>query len=102
MKNINSFSAFLFASFLLLAVAAGAQTKDGQPQYDTYCMHMNGGKLVVMYQGKILNHEVDLDNGGRLKPNGTIVKRKGETIVLKEGECVDPRGKIISAGQEPK
>jgi hypothetical protein len=102
MKTKKLFKSLFLAAFSLLAFAAGAQTKDNKPPYDNYCMQMNGGKLVVMYQGKLLTHDVALDNGSRLKPDGTINKKNGDKVLLKEGECVDPEGKIYSAAKNPK
>ena len=102
MKTNKLLKPLFFSAFFLLAFAAGAQTKENKPAYDNYCMQMSGGKLVVMYQGKILTHDVALDNGARLKPDGSMNKKNGDKIMLKEGECVDPEGKVIGAGKNRK
>ena len=63
------------------------------PQDDEkYCAKLRDGKLVVMHEGAVLTGDVTLQNGTQIKTDGSIVKQDGQTIVLKEGECVDKSG----------
>lgn len=61
---------------------------------DKYCAKMKNGKLTMMHEGKELTADVTLDNGTRIKTDGTVVKKDGTKMTLKKGECVDREGKM--------
>jgi hypothetical protein len=67
---------------------------------DQYCAKLRDGKLVMMHDGIIMTADVTLQNGTQIKMDGSIIKQDGETIVLKDGECVDKNG--ISGEKKPK
>jgi hypothetical protein len=62
---------------------------------DHYCAKMKEGKLTVMHNDKPLTADATLNNGTTVKMDGTIMKKDGSTVMLKDGECVDLDGKIM-------
>jgi hypothetical protein len=77
---------------------ASAKTVHG----DKYCAKMKDGKLTVMHEGNVLAADASLSNGGTVRTDGTIVKKDGSTVTLKEGECVDKDGKIMKETKKEK
>ena len=59
---------------------------------EKYCAKMQDGKKTVMHQGKAITAEVTLENGTKIKPDGTITKKDGTTLMLEEGECISKDG----------
>ena len=62
---------------------------------DKYCTKMEGGKMVVMHEGKTITKDVTLANGTVVKTDGTIVKKDGTKTMLKDGQCVDKNGAVM-------
>lgn len=62
---------------------------------EKYCAHMMEGKIVVMHQEKEMKEEASLEDGSKIKADGTITRKDGTTVKLKSGECIDKNGKIM-------
>lgn len=90
MKNIM-ISMALFA--LTLNTIAG--NEKGGVHGDKYCAKMKDGKTTVMYQGNTLTADVTLQNGTTVKTDGTIIKKDGSKMMLKEGECINKDGTMM-------
>jgi hypothetical protein len=74
------------AALMSLSVAAHNPGKDP----DSYCVKKNkSGKMIVVHNGSELKETIELKDGTRLKPNGTIVFTDGKRVKLEKGECVD-------------
>lgn len=67
----------------------------GDSEDHTFCAKMVDGKLIVLFDGNILTSEITLDNGTRVKTDGTVVSKDGGRLVLKEGECIEQNGKVV-------
>ena len=77
---------FLTASiFSLSMLTAGNDPVSG----DKYCAKIKDGKLTVMYQGYPLTSSITLNDG-------SIIKKDGSTVLLREHQCVDKDGKIVN------
>ena len=63
-------------------------------QSDLYFAKLKDGKIVMVYQGVIMTADVVLDNGTQIKTDGSVVKKDGTKLSLKEGECVDKEGRM--------
>jgi hypothetical protein len=74
-------------------LSMGAFANDNEHP-EKYCAKMKGGKKVVMHEGSEITSEVTLNNGTRIKPDGTITKSDGSTMTLKEGECMNLEGSV--------
>jgi hypothetical protein len=73
------------ATLFSLGVAANNPGKDP----DNYCLKNRGGKTIVVHNGSELTRTIELEDGTRVKPNGTIVFTSGKRVKLVQGECVD-------------
>lgn len=58
-----------------------------------YCVMLQDGKVVVMMNDKLIDHDVVFKDGSKLTPTGDYIK-KGKTTVLKNGDCVDKNGEL--------
>ena len=55
----------------------------------SYCVENRDGKTIVTYNGSELTKKVKLEDGTKLKPNGTVVFASGKRVKLTKGECID-------------
>lgn len=58
-----------------------------------YCVMLKDGKVVVMLNERIIDHDIVFKDGSKLTPTGDFIK-KGKTTVLKNGDCVDKNGEL--------
>ncbi len=71
------------------------RTDKGRKQKnEMFCAAVKDGKIAVMSEGKKIVTAKTLDNGDKLKTDGTIIKKDGSETFLKEGECINRSGKI--------
>jgi hypothetical protein len=61
-----------------------------------YCATMKNGKMKVMNEDKELMADATMTNGVKITTDGYVVKANGERTALKNGECVDNDGKIVT------
>ena len=78
---------------------ADAQIKKDsiKPEGEKYCAKRGEGRIKVLAGEKEIVSDIKLENGVKITPNGTVVKRNGTKVTLKDGECVDESGAIIKA-----
>jgi uncharacterized protein DUF6799 len=57
-----------------------------------YCAKIKDGIVVVIYQDNPITSDILLDNGSTIKPDGTVLTKDGNKIMLKEGECINKDG----------
>jgi hypothetical protein len=69
----------------------------GNATANTDCITMKGGKMCIIKSGQTLpmTKEQILPNGTKVMTNGTIVKKDGKTITMKEGDKVDMKGEYM-------
>jgi len=60
-----------------------------------YCVVLNGSKPEVTQDGKPVKAEVQLQNGNKITPNGTVVKKDGTIQLIKPGSCVNTEGNEV-------
>jgi hypothetical protein len=70
----------------LMALGAAANNAGGP---GSYCVESRDGKTIVTYNGSELTKKVKLEDGTKLKPNGTVVLASGKRVKLVQGECID-------------
>jgi hypothetical protein len=58
------------------------------------CCMMKDGKMIVMKDGKEMpmTEEVELDNGSKVKTDGTVTAKDGKQWKLKNDDCIDMNG----------
>lgn len=71
----------------MMAFSVAANNTGGDP--GSYCVEERDGKKIVTYNGSELTRKIKLEDGTKLKPNGTIVFAGGKRVRLDEGECVN-------------
>lgn len=69
---------------------------------DKYCVKMQDGRLTVVHEGSAINSDVTLSNGIIIQIDGTILKKDGSKVELKEGECIDKDGKVTEENSKKK
>jgi hypothetical protein len=62
---------------------------------DKYCTTMKDNKIMVMHQGNEMMEDETLTNGCKIKPDGTLIKKDGSKMMLKDGICIDKDGKMM-------
>lgn len=69
---------------------------------DKYCAKMQDGRLTIMYQGNAITADVTLSNGIIVETDGTIIKKDGTKVELKEDECIDKDGNLTEENSRKK
>ena len=103
---------------IIILIAAGVFSMNGVAQdasYTTassdvelresnikYCAKLQDGKIVVMQEKRDLTIDVTLANGTVIQTDGTVLRKDGTKFVLKNGECVDNNGNLLSKEQKKK
>jgi uncharacterized protein YdeI (BOF family) len=73
-------------------------TRQDQDTSKTYCFSTKeDGKRVVMSGDEEVTRDVKLSNGTTIKSDGSVTKKDGTKITLKENECVDLNGEIVDS-----
>ena len=60
-----------------------------QQNQSLYCVELKDGIPVLTSGGRPVLVEVTLENGTKIKTNGTVIRNDGTQFVLREGECVN-------------
>jgi len=79
---------------LVLSLNIIAQNNSPKSLGNVYCAKMRDGIIVVIYQDNPITSDILLDNGATIKPDGTIITKEGNRIMLREGECINQDGTI--------
>lgn len=85
-------------TLLLATVAAlsGIFHVHHHPQRDDmYCMTTQGGGSVVINGNHTVKHDVYLDDGSVLKPDGVVIRKSGYRFLLEDNECIFPDGTVV-------
>jgi hypothetical protein len=91
---------FLLALIFSLQASALHDNPSKKAHPNKYCAQMKDGQLAVMHEGKTLDTDAKLANGTTIKADGSVMRKDGTRIELKEGQCIDKDGKIMM--EEPK
>ncbi len=88
----------VFISFGALAqdstgMNPGKKTSVSPHEEGKYCVLLKDGKVIVMLNDRIIDHDIVFKDGSKLTPSGDFIK-KGKTTVLKNGDCVDKNGEL--------
>ncbi|RFM30160.1 DUF6799 domain-containing protein [Deminuibacter soli] len=91
----------LFALLTFGVVAANAQDTSMHKMKEAHhkmkdCIAMKDGKVWVMKDGKTweMKKDMTLSDGSVVMKDGSVKKSTGETVMLKEGQCIYMNGKI--------
>lgn len=78
---------------------AAAESSKGNIKY---CAKLQDGKIVVMQEKRDLTIDVTLANGTVIQTDGTVLRKDGTKFTLKNGECVDNSGNMITKENKAK
>ncbi len=106
----------IWTSLLIIVICCAASNSYAQADADTMmknCCTMQNGKMMCIISGQLLpmDNDMIMNNGAKCSRNGLCILKNGETIQLKEGECMNMDGKLdklqmmhrgIQAGTENK
>jgi len=65
-----------------------------------YCASLKSGKVIMKNEDKDLLADVTLDNGIVVTKDGYVVDKSGKKTAIKNGECVDNQGVIVTPKKE--
>ncbi len=93
MKKIITLLSFCLCAGIAIFAAIDEPRDPKKKAADKYCAQMKDGLLRVVHDGQVLTQDVILENGTKIKVDGTIIRKDGTQYVLKEGECVNVEGR---------
>jgi|ERR1043165_3211878 hypothetical protein len=99
---------FLTVSVIVMLLANAQQDtmkhkRPVQPVPDgRYCVTLEAGKPQMTMNGKPLKAEVELKNGSRITPEGTVVRKDGTIQMIKPGSCVNTDGNEVEHADSRK
>jgi len=79
---------------LVLNLNISAQNDGTKSLGGRYCAKIKDGIIVVVYQDNPITTDILLDNGATIKPDGTVITKDGNRIMLKDGECINQDGSM--------
>jgi len=88
----------LFSVGFLILVALTSKKSYGsgfQQPATAYCLQFRDGVSVLVQDGRVINSEVSLENGTKVRPDGTVLRNDGKKLNMKPGECIDQSGIIL-------
>ncbi len=59
-----------------------------------YCVAKMDGRMILTTNGRTQNTDVTLKDGSLLRINGSLLKKDGTKVSLKEDQCIDLDGNI--------
>ncbi|HXU27373.1 MAG TPA: DUF6799 domain-containing protein [Bacteroidia bacterium] len=59
---------------------------------NNYCVQTSANEIQIVHQGVIMLLDVMLDNGTKIKTDGTIITKEGKRTLLRVGECINQDG----------
>lgn len=108
MTTGNNYKGFLLNLFFVCVLySSKAQTDTIQQKPDqkyvpeTYCMNLQDGVTVLMADGQQVTSDVTLKNGMRITAAGKVIRADGTEVILKDKDCVNANGEIISVNSRP-
>ncbi len=68
--------------------------QDKQPEMGKYCTILKDGSMKLEKDGVVATKEITLRDGSKITREGTVLRKDGSNVILKNGECVDMDGNI--------
>jgi hypothetical protein len=90
MLKIGSTACLLVLTLLAFAGVSNAADENGVIMHD--------GKVMVLNQGQAngtLSHEIMLDNGIKVMPDGTVMMKTGKEMKMQNGTVITTDGHIM-------
>ncbi|MFY9307905.1 MAG: DUF6799 domain-containing protein [Bacteroidia bacterium] len=59
-----------------------------------YCTILKDGSMKLEKDGVVATKEITLRDGSKITREGTVLRKDGTNVILKNGECIDLDGNI--------
>jgi hypothetical protein len=101
MRNLKK-TGLCFA-FCMALSALSAQEIIHQPnKTGQYCAVLKDGAIMLMKDGTAVTEPVTLMDGSKITKDGTVLRKDGSKVPLKNEECIDMNGNITAPERENK
>lgn len=67
---------------------------DTKTETGKFCSVLKEGSMKLVKDGIVTNKEITLRDGSKITREGTVHRKDGSNIILKNGECIDMDGNI--------
>ena len=67
---------------------------DDKKETGKFCSVLKEGSMTLVKDGTIATKEITLRDGSKITKEGTVRRKDGSSVVLKNGECIDMDGNI--------
>lgn len=88
----------IIVMFLLFAITGSKlwaqEIIQDKQERGKYCTVLKDGSMKLEKDGIVATKEVTLRDGSKITREGTVLRKDGTNVVLKNGECVDMDGNI--------
>lgn len=88
----------ILSSVFLLIISAKADAQeiiqDKQQEIGKFCTVLKNGSMKLEKDGVLATKEITLRDGSKITKEGTVVRKDGSNVILKNGECIDMDGNI--------
>jgi len=94
MKTLLKTLAVAVVSLSFLGIGFAGEMKD--------CVHMKGGKMMMMKDGKemVMDNDMTMSDGSKVTTAGEHVTKDGKKMKLKDGDMVMMDGSMMSGGMK--
>jgi hypothetical protein len=94
-KYIRTALGILVLCFSLITRGASqAPIKTDSKQLGKYCSVLRDGTMTLVKDGTVNTEEITLKDGSKLTKDGTVKRKDGSIVTLKNGDCIDIEGTI--------
>lgn len=76
-------------------VSVGAFAQNPAQNGSRYCATLKDGIVVVTHSDEVITEDAWLKDSSRVTKTGVIIKKDGNKIMLREGQCVDADGNVL-------
>lgn len=97
MNQLTFKTALSIMIFYFLTIKSGQAQQiipDDKKETGKFCSVLKEGSMTLVKDGIVANKEITLRDGSKLTKEGTVRRKDGSNVVLKNGECIDMDGNI--------
>ncbi len=91
---LKSAICLIFTHFLSNTLLAQEIIPDDKREAGKFCSVLKNGSMKLEKDGIVSTKEITLRDGSKITKEGTVVRKDGSNVLLKNGECIDMDGNI--------
>lgn len=88
------FSIIFFNFISIITACAQEILPDDKREAGKFCSVLKDGTMKLEKDGILATKEITLRDGSKITKEGTVLRKDGSNVVLKNGECIDMDGNI--------